>query len=106
MLVEKQFRHRERRSSYPSNNYPDWGNYFGEFINFGIPAIPEPIFLIRPEYDNLPANRSPFESVQSFDYMSDCSSVDYIIEDEKFNGEIQQNLPENIVEISIETNGK
>lgn len=100
-IAEKQFRHRERRSSLPPYKYPEWGNYFGEMMNFNIPAIPYQIFLIRPEYAES-ITSAPFENIEENDYMmSDCSSVDYIVEDENFNVELPH---ENMVEVSIETN--
>lgn len=74
-------------------------------MNFSIPAIPDQIFLIRPEYSDSNIS-SHFENIEGNDYMmSDCSSVDYIVEDENFNVELQPTMShENMVEVSVEIN--
>lgn len=68
--------------------YPEWSNYFGDLINFPVPQIPDQIFLIRPDYDNL-----SFENILDDEMRSDCSCVDYIVEDviENENNENNEN---------------
>ena len=108
----------------PNIGYPDWINYFGDVMNFPIPQIPDQIFLIRPDYENL--SPSSFENVmneyEDDDLRSDCSCVDYIVEasnenskDNEYNennkenennkdNENNDNINENMIEVSIETN--
>ena len=98
--LEKQYRHRERRASLPSIAFPpsDWSPFY--FNDLLIPTMtPDQVFLVRPEY--IPSD-SPTTAVENIEddegVMSDCSSVEYIIEPE---GLIHDN--EHMVEISIET---
>ena len=105
----------------PNIGYPDWINYFGDVMNFPIPQIPDQIFLIRPDYENL--SPSSFENVmnenEDDDLGSDCSCVDYIVEERNENNnsnensensqnsedkEYNDNINENMIEVSIETN--
>lgn len=89
----------------PAINYPEWTNYFGDLLSFPIPQIPDQIFLIRPDYDNL--SPSSFENIMNDEdeIRSDCSCVDYIVEDEQQH-DINENLNENMIEVSIETDRK
>lgn len=94
---------------------PDWGNYFGEFsnLNFTIPQIPDQIFLVRPEYMDIPRADDKYDY---YEMMSDCSSVDYVVEDADSPVDVapdiyesdslfvlQDQSKENVIEISIET---
>lgn len=61
----------------------EWGNYFSDLMNFPLNQMSDQMFLIRPDYDNSP---SSFENVMmnaddDDGFRSDCSSVEYIIED-------------------------
>ena len=76
---EKQCRIRERRASLPAFNYTEWP--FGDVINFAVPALAEPYYLVRPEYSESDSPTS-FESVNPDEIMSDCASVNYVIEDD------------------------
>lgn len=110
MIVEKLFRHRERRASLPTMRIPDWGSYFGDLVNlnFNIPQVPDQLFLVRPEYLNIPRSEDKYDY---YEMMSDCSSVDYIVEEEDSPVDIPDDFNEsliqskdNLIEISIETN--
>ena len=90
----------------PMMNYSS--EYFGDLMNFPIPQIPDQIFLVRPDYDNY-----SFENIMIDDeneLRSDCSSVDYIVEDQdsidfKPNSSTDTTRTnENMVEVSIDTN--
>ncbi len=99
--------------------FPDWRNYFGDLanLNFSIPQIPDQIFLVRPEYMDVPRADDKYDY---YEMMSDCSTVDYVVEDadsglidvvddiEYFDDNnvpfvLQNQSKENVVEISIET---
>lgn len=86
--------------------YPDWENYFGDLMNFPIPQIPDQIFLIRPDYNNF--SPSSFENIMDEDdeMRSDCSCVDYIVEDENADINNDTDINENMIEVSIETKQK
>ena len=97
IFVEKQFRHRERRASLPvAMAFPpaDWSSFY--FNDLLIPQMtaPDQIFLVRPEYVSSCSLASSVENIEEDELMSDCSSVDYIVEPA---GE------ENMVEISVQT---
>ena len=63
----------------------------------------EQIFLVRPEYDsNCSPNSSSVQNIEEEDWMSDCSSVDYIVEPVEEVGD--QNTDGIMIEISVETN--
>lgn len=109
--LEKQFRHRERRASMPNIGCFDWMNYFGDVMDFPTPQIPDQILLIRPDYENF--NLNSFENIMDEDdeLRSDCSCVDYILEDPIGNDEINdaneninENINETIIDVPIKIN--
>lgn len=72
----------------------DWSSFY--FNDLLIPQMtaPDQIFLVRPEYVSSCSPASSVENIEEDELMSDCSSVDYIVEPA---GE------ENMVEISVQT---
>lgn len=58
-------------------------------INFAVPALNEPYYLVRPEYGDSDSPTS-FESVNADEILSDCTSVNYVIEDDEGNVESEK----------------
>ena len=83
----------------------EWGNYFQDLMTF-----PDQIFLVRPEYDNSSPETMISNASEEYEYLSDCSEVEYMIEDKLLQmsltdeGKTLDNNNNNMIEISIETN--